>query len=147
VFFETLEGHPPTGRTAVLYVDLDDFKPINDTYGHAVGDAVLSEIARRLRGAVRPDDLVARLGGDEFAVLCSDVTTEAAVETVAARVRRAVVQPMHLGGLTLSIGASIGVAIAAQPGVDPDRMLEAADQALYEVKRQGKSGWRSTLVA
>jgi diguanylate cyclase (GGDEF)-like protein/PAS domain S-box-containing protein len=146
MFFDTIEGHPPTDRTAVLYVDLDDFKPINDTHGHAVGDAVLTEVARRLRSVVRPNDLVARLGGDEFAVFCTEVVTEATVEALAARVRRAMSEPVAIGDVRVGVGVSIGAAIAASPGADPDRLLEAADRALYEVKREGKAGWRSTLV-
>lgn len=148
-FFDALEREPKERRAAALYIDLDDFKPINDTYGHLAGDAVLEEMGRRLRAAVRPTDLVARLGGDEFAVLCRDVSTEASAEILAQRIHESVTVPVPLAddGRTGRVGASIGVAIAAEAGTDPMVLLDQADRLLRELKRQGKDGWRSAVVS
>ncbi|MBD8525065.1 sensor domain-containing diguanylate cyclase [Pseudomarimonas arenosa] len=121
---------------AVLFIDLDRFKPINDEYGHAVGDAVLREVSVRLRAATREADLVGRLGGDEFVILLRSVRDQQALQRVAEKVLQALCRPMELGELpALSIGASIGAALAPLHGRDPKGLLDLADQAMYRAKR------------
>jgi diguanylate cyclase (GGDEF)-like protein/PAS domain S-box-containing protein len=129
----TLERH----RTGVIFIDLDDFKAINDTYGHQAGDQLLREVARRLRAAVRPDDLVARLAGDEFAILCERVDNPETVERLAQRILTAIGEPVTLGEVTVRISASAGVAISHADLTDPDRLLNASDIAMYTAKRDG----------
>ena len=125
--------------TALLYLDIDHFKAINDRYGHAVGDAVLVEFARRLSGAVRSSDLVSRLAGDEFTVLLNDVAGEADVEAVARKILAAMRTPFALDAVVLPVGTSIGAALAEQPDPDPARLLDTADRALYKAKEAGRN--------
>jgi diguanylate cyclase (GGDEF)-like protein/PAS domain S-box-containing protein len=145
-FFERLGAVPVLDRRhqsrAVLYLDLDGFKSVNDTHGHAAGDLVLRTVTDRMLGAVRSDDLVARLGGDEFAVLCIDVDNADQATGLADRLISAVAEPIDVGGATVRVGASVGVALAAVGSPGSADLLEAADKALYEAKRQGKSCWR-----
>jgi diguanylate cyclase (GGDEF)-like protein/PAS domain S-box-containing protein len=128
-------------RTALLYLDIDHFKQINDRYGHAVGDAVLVEFARRVRGAVRATDLVSRLAGDEFTVLLGDVADEADVELVARKILAAMQAPFALDAVVLQVGTSIGAALAEQPDPAPARLLDTADRALYMAKEAGRNTW------
>jgi diguanylate cyclase (GGDEF)-like protein len=127
-----------TATMAVLYIDLDGFKQINDNLGHTVGDAVLIEVAVRLRRCVRDSDTVARFGGDEFAALFEDISAPDDAETVADRVVRAIQSPFDIDGHTCHITASVGVALR-QPG-DPtaDTILRDADNAMYVAKASGK---------
>jgi diguanylate cyclase (GGDEF)-like protein len=124
-------------RLAVLFVDLDDFKLVNDSLGHGVGDALLVHVAERLRGTVRPSDTVARLGGDEFAVLLEDVP--APVEA-AARLAEAFQTPFVIGQHSLPVRASVGLAVVdvGDPRVGADELLRRADAAMYAAKRRGK---------
>jgi diguanylate cyclase (GGDEF)-like protein/PAS domain S-box-containing protein len=138
-FFAELEDRAPGAQTAVLYVDLDGFKPVNDRFGHHVGDHVLIEVARRISSVVRPTDLVARLGGDEFAVLCPGVTDTDEATAIADRVVQAVADPIVVAGARVEVGASVGVAVTEQP--PGEWLLDAADRALYEVKATGKGRW------
>lgn len=124
------------GGLAVLLIDLDDFKTINDTLGHAVGDGLLVAVAERLRHCVRPEDTVARLGGDEFAVLLERVRFDAVVE-VAERILASLTRPVVAHGHKLLIQASIGVA-ADPSGDDPGELLRNADIAMYAAKERGK---------
>jgi diguanylate cyclase (GGDEF)-like protein/PAS domain S-box-containing protein len=126
----------------VLYVDLDDFKPVNDRLGHRTGDILLEEIARRLTGAVRDQDLVARLGGDEFAVVCPGVPDEAALTAVAERLINAVVRPVAVGDESVRVGASVGIACSRPGASSTDALVEAADAALYDAKREHRGGYR-----
>lgn len=120
----------------VMYVDLDDFKIVNDTYGHAAGDRVLVEVSARLSRHVRPNDLAARLGGDEFAVL---VRGRDNADDLASRVIRAVREPIDLGqGERAQVGCSIGVA-ESTPGLTPRELMDRADRAMYGAKRAGKN--------
>ena len=125
------------GRLALLFIDLDHFKVVNDTLGHASGDAVLIEVARRLRAVVRNHDTVARLGGDEFLVLIEDLESSEHAETLAERVVRAVSEPIPCPGGVARIGASIGYAVTAEPIDAAEAFVAAADRAMYEAKRQG----------
>ncbi|MEZ5136026.1 MAG: sensor domain-containing diguanylate cyclase [Acidimicrobiales bacterium] len=126
---------------AVLYLDLDGFKDVNDRLGHAAGDAVLVEVARRLQATVRRSDLVARLGGDEFAVLCERVADLDELEALASRLQAAITEPVVLDGEAVAIGASIGIAARPAGACSPDDLVEAADAALYRVKFGAKGGW------
>ncbi|MCU1497236.1 MAG: hypothetical protein JWM47_1189 [Acidimicrobiales bacterium] len=129
---------------AVLYVDLDDFKVVNDQHGHDVGDRILQEAARRMGRAVRAEDLLVRLGGDEFAVWCSDLQDPSTAEMVAERLIATMAVPIEMDGHSHRIGCSVGVAMLAQtdPLVsDLAHVLTAADRALYRAKRTGKGRW------
>ena len=124
--------------TAVLFADLDRFRVLNDGLGHANGDAVLRQIARRLADVVRPGDTVARMNGDEFVVLCEDLTSETQAATIAERIGDAVSEPINLDGTTVSVTASIGIAIA-HGGETADDLLRDADVATRRAKERGKA--------
>jgi diguanylate cyclase (GGDEF)-like protein len=127
-----------TGNAVVLFLDLDDFKPINDTYGHEAGDAVLVAAAERLRSALRTADTAARLGGDEFAVLLVDIADEH-IAVVADRIVTSLVRPLEFDGRELQVKASLGVAAASSgSGVDADELVRKADVAMYVSKHGGK---------
>lgn len=125
-------------RFALLGVDLDDFKPVNDRHGHAVGDRVLTEIAHRLRDAVRESDIVARVGGDEFMLLLRGVEGKADAVAVAEKVRLALREPCRVDTLSPRVTASIGVALFPDHGVDETTLLNHADIAMYWAKRHGQ---------
>jgi diguanylate cyclase (GGDEF)-like protein/PAS domain S-box-containing protein len=127
-----------TSVTAVYFVDLDRFKRINDSLGHAAGDEVLREVARRLQSALRPEDTVARFGGDEFTILCESVGGVFEAVSVADRLQRPVSEPITAGGAELRLSASIGFALAeAGEQVDCQRLIEDADAAMYRAKERG----------
>ena len=126
---------------ALLYFDLDGFKPLNDHHGHEAGDRMLCHVALRLRDAVRDSDVVARVGGDEFAILLSRVDTPEGARTVAAKVVEALNAPMRHGGGELRIGASIGIALFPAHGTTLDELMRVADRAMYQVKARGRGGW------
>ena len=140
LFYERL-GHAlrrhdrQPGSPAVLFLDLEGFKVVNDEFGHAAGDDVLVELGRRLTTEVRPGDTVARLGGDEFLVLCEGVTDDADLDALTTRIRGAVEGPMSILGRDLSVSASIGIA-RAEEGDDADRMVHRADLAMYRDKHR-----------
>ncbi|GIF10208.1 sensor domain-containing diguanylate cyclase [Actinoplanes teichomyceticus] len=123
---------------AVLFVDLDGFKPINDAYGHEAGDELLRQVAERLSGCIRAGDVLARVGGDEFVVLMPGVVSPDDVAATSQRVRQVVEMPFRIAGRHVTIGASVGVHLAT-PAEDPDAALRAADHAMYEIKRAGGS--------
>jgi diguanylate cyclase (GGDEF)-like protein len=125
-------------RFAVLFVDLDDFKQVNDTRGHQVGDCVLQSVARRLQATVRPGDLVARFGGDEFVVVVEQVHAARQVERIARRIRESVNAPVEVGGSWIGISASVGMAIG-DPAAKADDVLAAADRSMYRRKRARRS--------
>jgi diguanylate cyclase (GGDEF)-like protein len=133
VRLDRARGHADA-PAAVMLLDLDDFKHINDTLGHAAGDAVLSAVGRRLRGAVRGRDTVARLGGDEFAVLMSDATDQDAAIALAERLLQDIREPIPLGDSTVRVGASLGIAMATASVQDADTLMRNADLALYRAK-------------
>jgi diguanylate cyclase (GGDEF)-like protein/PAS domain S-box-containing protein len=126
---------------AILYLDLDDFKAVNDTRGHAAGDELLQAVAQRLLGCVRESDTVSRMGGDEFTILLADIPDMAAVERIAKMIIKAVSNPFSLGAGECGVGISIGVAIYPLDGLDTDPLLSAADSALYKVKNEGRGGY------
>ena len=131
VFFDLLEADHTPG--ALLYCDLDRFKPVNDEFGHSAGDEVLRHVATRLRSCVRADDLLARIGGDEFVVLCRNATVTQAAE-LAARITAAFDEPFVVGGREVELGISIGVAHADADGGLSEHTLDAADRDLYRQK-------------
>ncbi len=126
-----------TGNAAVIYVDLDNFKPINDTYGHEAGDAVLKAAGERLFASLRPSDTAARLGGDEFAVLLVDIPEEH-IGVVADRIVGNLTKPLEFDGRELVVGASLGVASAVSGTLDADSLVRNADVAMYVAKHGGK---------
>jgi diguanylate cyclase (GGDEF)-like protein len=126
---------------AVLFIDLDDFKEVNDGFGHTTGDKLLRVVAERIRHVVRPDDLPARFGGDEFAILLTGVDSEATAERVAMRVVESLAQPFVVAGRHVRIGASVGIATSAVSGADVDGLLGDADYAMYRAKAAGKNGF------
>jgi diguanylate cyclase (GGDEF)-like protein len=123
---------------ALLMIDLDGFKDINDTFGHAVGDLLLQEVASRLQVALRPADLVARLGGDEFAVVLAEQPLESVIQ-VAARLVALLAQPLQLDGQLVQVSSSIGIARCPADGADGDLLMRRADLAMYAAKRTGGS--------
>jgi diguanylate cyclase (GGDEF)-like protein len=129
-------------RLAVLMLDLDRFKEVNDTLGHPIGDALLKSVTGRLRGCVRETDTIARLGGDEFAIV--QRVSDPASETVALakRVHEAIIAPFELHGHHALIGTSIGIAVAPDDGTDPDQLMKNADLALYLAKSEGRGTYR-----
>jgi diguanylate cyclase (GGDEF)-like protein/PAS domain S-box-containing protein len=127
---------------AVLYLDLDGFKDVNDTLGHSVGDLLLKSVADRLRGCVREDDLVARLGGDEFAIVQIAADQPKSAAAVAARIMDSFAAPHVIGGHLLNIGTSIGIAVSPVDGSDPEQLLKNSDLALYGAKAEGRGTYR-----
>ncbi len=127
------------GKAAVLLVDLDGFKAINDGLGHSAGDELLCEVARRFAEALRADDLLVRLGGDEFVVLAPDVDTPAGIGRVAGKLHAALVAPATIMGRQVRVTASIGVAVFPDDGAGIERLLARADSAMYQAKRAGRS--------
>lgn len=132
-------------RTALLYIDLDHFKEVNDTFGHEAGDLVLRALAERMRAEVRDGDITARLGGDEFVVLLPDVGDDA--EAIARRLHGALTSPVALDDTETSVGASIGMAFFPEDGRDLDLLRKRSDDAMYAAKRRRARYLRwSTLV-
>jgi diguanylate cyclase (GGDEF)-like protein len=127
---------------AVLFLDLDRFKVVNDTLGHRIGDMLLQEVAKRLKGVLRIDDLLARLGGDEFAVVVPRVETRAGLATLANRLVEAVVQPYEINDYRIRSSVSIGIAVGPEDGKNADDLLMAADLALYAVKGANRGTFR-----
>jgi diguanylate cyclase (GGDEF)-like protein/PAS domain S-box-containing protein len=132
---------------ALLYLDLDRFKPVNDEHGHPVGDALLQAVAGRLRHALRPQDLVARVGGDEFAVLLAHVTRPEDAQVVADKLVHALTMPFRIGALELHIGTSVGFCVRWAREARLDELIEQADDQLYRAKRAGKGRSSGSLCA
>lgn len=125
---------------AVLFIDLDDFKSINDTYGHDCGDAILIAVARRIEESIRPQDTVARLGGDEFAVLLRQTGDEVAATDVRERIDGALRRSVRVGAQTHLLSASVGVYVARRDGETPESLLRQADRDMYVIKRSARPG-------
>ena len=126
---------------ALLLLDLDHFKPINDQYGHDAGDLMLHSIGQRLHDNVRANDMVARLGGDEFAVLITGADAEQHARDVAMRLLETLAKPVLYGASQLTVTISIGVALYPRHGQQFANLYKAADEALYQAKQQGRSGF------
>jgi len=124
-------------HVAVLFIDMDRFKPINDQFGHAVGDAVLVEVANRLKTCIRQEDVVGRLGGDEFLVCLSHIHSGEDAAQAARHICRVLDEPYHVGGLKLHSSPSIGIALYPEDGKTPEALTEAADKAMYRAKAAG----------
>ncbi|CAM4373963.1 GGDEF domain-containing protein [Comamonas aquatilis] len=122
---------------AVLFIDLDGFKAVNDRHGHGMGDQLLRAVATRLDAAVRSSDIVARLGGDEFAILLID-TGRADAHRFAKQLIERISAPYLLGNLSICVAASIGIALFPETAATPEGLLLAADEAMYQAKREGK---------
>lgn len=133
---------PPDGRLAVLYIDIDEFKRINDSLGHSVGDELLKAVAGRLSSCVGAGDVVARLGGDEFAIIQTRAERSTDTVDLIARIYQAIREPYECAGHLLTTDASIGVAVAPQDGADLDQLLKNADLAMYEAKSDGRRTYR-----
>ena len=131
--------------TGLVLIDVDAFKTINDTCGHAGGDEVLREFARRLQAAVRPTDLVARLAGDEFVVVLEGIHTREECRFVARRVIASVRPPFHIGDATLEVTTSIGIALGQGGATSAEALLKRADSALYAAKGQGRDTFEIAL--
>jgi len=125
------------GSFAMLYLDLDRFKPVNDTLGHGAGDELLVSVARRIQNLVRDSDTVARVGGDEFALLLLDIAGRGQAEVVAAKITAALVAPFRIesAGQDVTVGTSIGIAIFPTDALDADALVKAADAAMYDAKQ------------
>ncbi len=126
-------------QLAVLFLDFDNFKQINDSRGHAAGDRLLAIVGERLSGLLRPMDTVARFGGDEFTFLFEDLTSEREVVLIADRICQAARQPIEIDGVQLSVTVSVGIAMVADPTVSSETVLREADAAMYRAKAQGRS--------
>src|ERR1700761_8825734 len=143
-----LGGDRSRAQVAVLFVDLDNFKEINDSFGHDAGDLVLVEVARRLSALARRTDTVARLGGDEFVVLCADLDLHATASRLADRILHTVAAPFTgfsggaEGGAALTITCSVGIATTSEATTEPDRLVREADAAMYEAKKAGRNRGR-----
>jgi diguanylate cyclase (GGDEF)-like protein/PAS domain S-box-containing protein len=124
---------------AVLFLDLDKFKPVNDSFGHDTGDLLLAEVAGRIRESVRESDTIGRVGGDEFVAAIEGLKKRQSVEKVANKIIAALSSPFHVGGHTCQIGVSIGVAFYPDHGAEMDILIKKADQAMYEAKKEGNT--------
>jgi len=135
-----LQASSTPGKIAVLYVDLDGFKQVNDSLGHRIGDEFLIAVSRRFRESVRKVDVVARIGGDEFAVLIREFSSAAELAAIARRLIACVVETDAQMGIGV-VRASIGIASYPDLVDDYERLVAAADEAMYRVKRSGKNGY------
>jgi diguanylate cyclase (GGDEF)-like protein/PAS domain S-box-containing protein len=135
--------HRSHGLVALLFIDLDRFKAVNDNLGHALGDRLLISLAQRLAGVMRDSDTIARLGGDEFVILVEELQSDAEALAVAERVLHALQEPFVVGSTEVSMLASVGVSVSHDPDADPEALLREADVAMYRAKRAG--GYRLEL--
>jgi diguanylate cyclase (GGDEF)-like protein len=137
---EALEAALDRGEAAaVLCIDLDHFKSVNDTYGHSIGDKLLKQASARLWGTTRETDLLARLGGDEFSLLLRPVDKPSEAATIAERIVKTMSSPFSIDGHQIAVGSSVGIAMAPQDGSTPDGLMKNADMALYRAKSEGRS--------
>jgi diguanylate cyclase (GGDEF)-like protein/PAS domain S-box-containing protein len=142
LFYERLkltlaQAHRNRGRVAVIFIDLDRFKPINDTLGHYVGDLLLQEVAERLRSCVREGDTAARVGGDEFMMILAEIHGRPDVEVIIRKILDRLSHPFLLEGHRMSIGASLGISLYPDDAVEMENLIKEADFAMYQAKQQG----------
>jgi diguanylate cyclase len=129
-------------KFALLFIDLDGFKTVNDTQGHDAGDNLLISVAERLLDCVRDSDTVARLGGDEFTIILSTITTSDNAKAVAGKIIEVLSEPFIIQDHDVQIGASIGISIFPDHGDDTEILLKKADNAMYQAKKEGKNDYR-----
>lgn len=137
-----LLANRPHQFAAVLYIDIDNFKPINDRDGHQTGDVVLKTVAERLRQATRSTDICARIGGDEFAVICTQLEQPEQAQEIAKKLLEALIAPLPVGEHCYTLGASIGISLHPLHGDSLPVLMAHADHAMYQVKQHGKNGYR-----
>ena len=137
-----LQGASEQAQTAVFYIDLDEFKDVNDTLGHQQGDAVLKEVTKRLRACVSEQAVIARMGGDEFSVVARGLPSRDEAGEMAGRIVASLRDPYSLEGQPIRIAASVGIVLCPTDGVDPDQLLQKADIALYAAKADGRETYR-----
>jgi diguanylate cyclase (GGDEF)-like protein len=130
-----------TLMTAVMFLDFDGFKEVNDTLGHESGDQVLTAMAKRIQQEMRETDTTARIGGDEFIIILSDLSEIQAVKTIVANIIKQVSQPVPIDQNEVTVSASIGIALYPDHGTTPDQLIRAADKAMYAVKKSGKNNY------
>lgn len=135
-----------SNKCAVVFLDLDGFKPINDTYGHDKGDLLLREAARRLSTTIREADTAARFGGDEFVLVLSDLNSQKDAAPVALKVLHNLTQPIDIGGFEAHVGASLGIALYPDHGLSAEEVMKQADNAMYRVKKNGKNDFQFANV-
>ena len=129
-----------SGKLAVIYIDLDEFKPVNDAFGHEAGDQLLVEIASRMRTVLREEDTLARLGGDEFAAIVMNVQDEVSLESLLVRLLSRVADPAWVMDHSVEVSASMGCTLFPQAAdLDGDQLLRQADQAMYQAKQAGRN--------
>ena len=126
---------------AVMFIDLDGFKDVNDTLGHDAGDYVLQQVAKRLLSCVRETDTVTRVGGDEFLIIATEINAPENVAQIARKVIHLVSQPIIFNGRQSVVSASIGIALFPDDGHDMDQLIKKSDEAMYRVKKAGKNGF------
>ena len=139
--FEVLAKPDGTPACALLFIDLDGFKKINDTYGHDAGDIVLKTVAQRLNACVGKTNTIARMGGDEFTIILTDVTSRCEIQTIAETIIEALAKPIALTGTQVAVTSSIGISIAPLDGTEADILVTKADSAMYTAKHNGKNGY------
>jgi len=132
--------HRQSHSAAVMFIDLDGFKAVNDKYGHHIGDLLLKELSKRLLSSVRGIDTVSRVGGDEFAVLLSEIANREDACQIAKKLLSLIQKRFHLNGHSIQLSASIGIALCHDDSSSPEDLLEQADAAMYKIKSNGKDG-------
>lgn len=128
-------------KLAILFIDLDGFKAVNDTLGHKAGDLLLQQVTQRLQTSVRQSDTVARIGGDEFIILLNNIDGPDAAGLVAKKILASLVQPILLADKTAKVGASIGISIFPDHSIDTEQLITYADAAMYGIKKSGKNAY------
>jgi len=132
-------AHRVKKRLAVMFLDFDDFKLVNDTYGHSMGDLFLKEMGQKLKSAIREEDTLARLGGDEFILVLPELVGQENAMTLAEKLIKLGGEPLNLDGNEIRASFSIGIAMYPDDGADCETLLDKADQALYKAKRKGRN--------
>ena len=127
---------------ALIYLDIDGFKEVNDSFGHTTGDELLRQVAQRLAGTLRRTDTIARMGGDEFTIIMPQVEEPPMVNNLAERILAGLTEPFSIGGYEGSISASLGIAVYPEDGTSIDTLLKRADSAMYEAKQSGRNTFR-----